>query len=120
VVFAANAGEPDPAAACIEAAMDALGSVDILVNNAATNPYVGDLQGLDLARAEKTFRVNQYGVVSWAGLAWRAWMARHGGDIIHIASAGGLTVGRGIGFYNATKPWRWPHTSASTSSRRGW
>ncbi len=40
-VFAANAGEPDQAEACVAATVERFGSVDILVNNAATNPYFG-------------------------------------------------------------------------------
>src|SRR5215217_30778 len=40
-VFAANAGEPDQIAACVAATIEQFGRVDILVNNAATNPYMG-------------------------------------------------------------------------------
>lgn len=74
----ANAGEPDQAEACVDETMARFGRVDILVNNAATNPYHGDLLDLDLPRAEKTVRVNQYGMIAWTRCAWRAWMAEHG------------------------------------------
>ena len=40
-VFAANAGEPDQAAACVAACVQRFGGIDVLVNNAATNPYYG-------------------------------------------------------------------------------
>jgi len=83
--------------------MARFGRVDILVNNAATNPYHGDLLDLDLPRAEKTVRVNQYGMIAWTRCAWRAWMAEHGGAVINIASVGGLIVDPHIGYYNATK-----------------
>ena len=39
--FAANAGDPDQAEACVAATVERFGRVDILVNNAATNPYMG-------------------------------------------------------------------------------
>ena len=39
--------------------MERFGAVDILVNNAATNPFYGRLVDIDLARAEKTVQVNQ-------------------------------------------------------------
>src|SRR5262245_15422203 len=55
--FAANAGEPDQAEACISAALERLGAVDILVNNAATNPHFGALIDIDLGAWDKVFRV---------------------------------------------------------------
>ena len=39
----ANAGDPEQAAACAEATVERFGSVDVLVNNAATNPYYGSM-----------------------------------------------------------------------------
>ena len=67
--FAANAGDPDQARACVEAATARFGSIDILVNNAATNPYFGPLMGLDVSRAQKTVAVNQLGPLLWDQLA---------------------------------------------------
>ena len=37
-VFAANAGEIDQAEACVAATVERFGAIDVLVNNAATNP----------------------------------------------------------------------------------
>jgi NAD(P)-dependent dehydrogenase (short-subunit alcohol dehydrogenase family) len=99
----ANAGDPDQADACVAATVDAFGSVDILVNNAATNPYYGPIIELDTGRADKTVRVNQSGYLEWAQSAWRAGMADHGGVILNLASIGGMTVEGGIGWYNVTK-----------------
>ncbi len=60
----ANAGEPEQAERCVAETMARLGRFDVMVNNAATNPYMGDLLDLDLARAEKTVRANQYGMIA--------------------------------------------------------
>lgn len=99
----ANAGEPEQAAECVAQTMDRFGRVDVLVNNAATNPYMGPLIGLDAPRADKTARVNQFGMLAWTRHVWQAWMAREGGTIVNIASVGGLIVDPHIGYYNATK-----------------
>jgi len=101
--YVANAGDPEQAEACVAATVDRFGSVDVLVNNAATNPYYGPIIELDTARAEKTVRVNQIGYLDWTRAAWRAGMAERGGVVLNLASIGGLSVERGIGWYNVTK-----------------
>ena len=99
----ANAGHPDQAEACVAATVERFGSMDILVNNAATNPYYGPIIELDTPRADKTVRVNQSGYLEWAQCAWRAGMSERGGVILNLASIGGLSVEGGIGWYNVTK-----------------
>lgn len=100
---AANAGDPDAAEACVAATMEHFGALDILVNNAATNPYMGRLVDIDLPRAEKTVAVNQQGVLTWTQCAWRAAMATAGGAVVNVSSIGGFSVEPGIGWYNVTK-----------------
>jgi NAD(P)-dependent dehydrogenase (short-subunit alcohol dehydrogenase family) len=102
-VFAANAGEPDQIAACVAATVARFGQVDILVNNAATNPYMGRPIDIDLPRFDKTWQVNYRGPVVWVQEAWRASMAERGGVVINMASVGGLSVEPAIGHYNVTK-----------------
>jgi len=99
----ANAGDPEQAETCVAATVERFGSVDILVNNAATNPYYGPMIEIDTGRADKTVRVNQTGYLEWAQAVWRAGMSEHGGAILNIASIGGLSVEGGIGWYNVTK-----------------
>jgi NAD(P)-dependent dehydrogenase (short-subunit alcohol dehydrogenase family) len=102
-VFAANAGEPEQIGACVAATVERLGRVDILVNNAATNPYMGRPIDIDLPRFDKTWQVNYRGPVVWVQEAWTASMAEHGGNVINMASIGGLSVEPSIGHYNVTK-----------------
>jgi len=102
-VFAANAGQPDQIAACVAATVERFGRIDILVNNAATNPYMGRAIDIDLPRFDKTWQVNYRGPVVWIQEAWQASMAEHGGSVINISSIGGLSVEASIGHYNVTK-----------------
>lgn len=101
--FAANAGDPDAAAACVDATVERLGGLDILVNNAATNPYMGRMIDIDLPRLDKTYDVNLRGAFVWTQEAYRRSMADHGGNVINISSIGGLSVELAIGHYNVTK-----------------
>jgi NAD(P)-dependent dehydrogenase (short-subunit alcohol dehydrogenase family) len=100
---AANAGRPEEAEAAIDATMERFGRLDILVNNAATNPYMGPAIDIDLGRYDKTVEVNLRGPLVWTQHAWNKTMKEHGGTVLNIASIGGLTFGGGIGIYDNTK-----------------
>jgi NAD(P)-dependent dehydrogenase (short-subunit alcohol dehydrogenase family) len=101
--FAANAGEPDQAEACVTATVERFGALDLLVNNAGTNPSMGPTIDAELRAWDKTFQVNLRGAFVWTQLAWRAWMREHGGAVINISSIGGLRGDASIGVYNTTK-----------------
>jgi NAD(P)-dependent dehydrogenase (short-subunit alcohol dehydrogenase family) len=103
VTFAANAGDPDGAAACVATALECFGAVDILVNNAATNPYAGPIIDVDLPRWDKTFQVNVRGPLVWTQAVWNSGMRERGGTIINMASIGGLRPSGLIGVYNVGK-----------------
>lgn len=100
---AAHAGDPEQIAGCVAATVERWGRVDILVNNAATNPYMGAAVDIDLPRFDKTWEVNYRGPVVWVQEAWQAWMKDNGGNVINMASTGGLAVAPGIGHYDVTK-----------------
>jgi len=102
-VFAANAGEPEQAEGAINATLERFGTLDVLVNNAATNPHFGKAIDIDLPRYDKTFQVNVRGLLVWTQLAYKQWMKEHGGNVINIASIGGMHYGSFIGVYDTTK-----------------
>lgn len=92
-VFAGNAGDPDAIAACVRETVDRHGSVDVLVNNAATSPYAGPLVDIDLPRFDKTMQVNLRGPLVWIQECWQASMAEHGGSVVNVSSIGADRVG---------------------------
>ena len=102
-VYAGNAGDPEVARACVSATIERFGGLDILVNNAATNPYYGATLGVDEGRFDKTFQVNLRGPLFWCQAAWEAAMKDKPGVIVNIASVGGLRSEAGLGVYNLTK-----------------
>ena len=101
--YPANAGDPEAAEGCVAAGVARFGRLDILVNNAATNPHYGPLIDIDLPRWDKTFQVNIRGPLVWTQAAWRAGMRDHGGSVLNVASIGGIRPGGGIGAYDVTK-----------------
>ena len=101
--FAAHTGEPEHADRCVTTTLGRFGRLDILVNNAATNPYAGPLIDADVPRFDKTVQVNLRGPLVWTQSAWRHWMKEHGGAVINISSVGGLATSPLLGLYNVTK-----------------
>jgi NAD(P)-dependent dehydrogenase (short-subunit alcohol dehydrogenase family) len=101
--IAAHAGSPDAAESTVRATIERYGRLDVLVNNAATNPHMGRLIDVDLPRWDKTFEVNLRGPLVWTQQAWLQWMKANGGSILNIASIGGMSAGGAIGVYDTTK-----------------
>jgi len=102
-VFAGNAGDVATAQACVRDTIERFGGLDILVNNAATNPYYGATLGVDEGRFDKTFAVNLRGPLFWCQAAWDQAMKGRPGVMLNIASVGGLRAEGGLGVYNLTK-----------------
>jgi NAD(P)-dependent dehydrogenase (short-subunit alcohol dehydrogenase family) len=102
-VFAANAGHIDAAEACVAATIERFGRLDILVNNAATNPYYGRTLDVPPSMFDKTFEVNLRGPLYWSHAAYVQAFADDPGVIINIASVGGMRTEFGLGVYNLTK-----------------
>jgi NAD(P)-dependent dehydrogenase (short-subunit alcohol dehydrogenase family) len=101
--IAAHAGRPDDLERLVKSVMERFAHIDILVNNAATNPSFGPVLGTDLAAWDKTFEVNLRGVFILTKLVYEAWMESHGGAVVNVASVGGIRPGLGLGVYNVTK-----------------
>jgi NAD(P)-dependent dehydrogenase (short-subunit alcohol dehydrogenase family) len=99
----AHVGRTEQAEAAVTATIERFGRLDVLVNNAGTNPHFGPLLDIDDVRLQKTFEINQASIVTWSRAAWHQWLSAHGGTILNVASIGGLATGIGMGWYNATK-----------------
>lgn len=91
------------AEAAVEAALERYGALDILVNNAATNPQFGPLVEAEMRAVDKVWAVNLRAPLVFAQAAWRAWMKEHGGAVLNMASVGGLRTGPMLGAYNISK-----------------
>jgi NAD(P)-dependent dehydrogenase (short-subunit alcohol dehydrogenase family) len=77
--------------------------IDIIVNNAATNPIFGPLQQSTDDAFEKIFGVNVKGPLELCRTAHSVMAARGGGSIVNIASIGGVSPEAGLGLYSVSK-----------------
>ncbi|WP_322047543.1 SDR family oxidoreductase [Paraburkholderia sp. J67] len=79
------------------------GRLDILVNNAAANPYFGHILDTDLASFEKTVEVNLRGYFFMSVEAGKLMRENGGGAIVNTASVNALQPGDKQGVYSITK-----------------
>jgi NAD(P)-dependent dehydrogenase (short-subunit alcohol dehydrogenase family) len=79
------------------------GRIDVLVNNAATNPYYGHILDTDLGAFQKTVDVNIRGYFYASVFAGRIMRRNGGGSIINVASVNAVRPGPQQGIYSITK-----------------
>jgi NAD(P)-dependent dehydrogenase (short-subunit alcohol dehydrogenase family) len=79
------------------------GRLDILVNNAATNPQFGNVLDTDLLAFQKTVDVNIRGYFFMSVEAGKLMRENGGGSIINVASINGVSPGHFQGIYSVTK-----------------
>ncbi|HVT57589.1 MAG TPA: glucose 1-dehydrogenase [Thermoanaerobaculia bacterium] len=85
------------------AAREAFGGLDVVVNNAATNPHFGPLLEAEESHWDKTFEVNVKGYVHVIRACVPLLRERGGGSILNLASVAGLTPHSGLGVYGVSK-----------------
>lgn len=81
----------------------AYGRLDILVNNAAANPFFGHILDTDLASYNKTVDVNIRGYFFMSIAAGKMMKEQGGGVILNTASVNGVSPGMMQGIYSITK-----------------
>jgi NAD(P)-dependent dehydrogenase (short-subunit alcohol dehydrogenase family) len=101
-VMACNMGELDQIQALFKQVKDRFGRLDILVNNAATNPYFGPMQGASESAWDKTLAVNLKGPFFMIQQAAEL-MADSGGAIVNVASINAVSPAPMQGIYSITK-----------------
>ena len=101
--MACHIGEMDSIIATFKEIKEQHGKLDILVNNAAANPYFGHILDTDLAAFNKTVDVNIRGYFFMSVEAGKLMKENGGGSIINTASVNGLQPGISQGIYSITK-----------------
>jgi len=79
------------------------GRLDILINNAATNPYFGEMLGADEGAWNKTFDVNLKGPFFLIQHAAKLMAGSGGGSIVNVSSVNGVKPAPFQGIYSIAK-----------------
>ena len=101
--MACHIGEMAQIEATFAAIAEKHGRLDILVNNAATNPYFGSIVETDLSSFQKTLDVNIRGYFYSSVHAIKLMQKNGGGSIVNVASVNGVIPGDAQGIYSITK-----------------
>lgn len=87
----------------VDKTLEAWGRVDILINNAGTNPYFGPIERMTPAVYQKTMDINLNAAMALSNLVFPSMKAHGGGSIIHISSIEGLHATAMMAAYNISK-----------------
>jgi len=100
---ACHTGDPDAIGSLFDKVKSEFGRCDVLVNNAATNPYFGPAINMELPAFDKTFEVNVRGYFVMSQHAARMMVEQGKGSIINVASIAGISPGAMQCVYSMTK-----------------
>jgi len=98
-----HVGSAEGCEAIVDSVIARTGRLDVLVNNAGTNPQFGPLIDADEGAVNRIWEINVLGPIRLTRYAVHAWMRDHGGSVINMASVAGIKPEAMTGAYNASK-----------------
>jgi dehydrogenase/reductase SDR family protein 4 len=103
IAIACHMGNMQDVDRLVKETVSAYGGIDILVNNAATNPTFGPVVDTDEAAFDKIMNVNVKGPFELSKKVYALMKEKKSGSIINISSIGGLSPELGLGIYSMSK-----------------
>ncbi len=101
--IACNVGNMEELKNLVEKTVEKYGQVDILVNNAATNPVFGPVHDTSSEAYDKIMNVNLKAPFELMKLCFPYLRESSGGAVINISSIGGISPEQGLGVYSISK-----------------
>lgn len=83
--------------------LEKYGRIDILINNAATNPYFGPIEAMTEGAYQKTLDINLHAALHISNLVFPVMKKNKWGSIIHISSIEGIHASAYFSAYNISK-----------------
>lgn len=101
--FACHVGSEAEINQLVDYTIKTLGRIDILINNAATNPVFGPIEDLQLDLFDKMMKTNVKGPLILSNLVFPFMKSQGKGSIIHISSVEGIKPSEGLSYYSINK-----------------
>ncbi|MCK8493685.1 glucose 1-dehydrogenase [Spirosoma sp. RP8] len=101
--IAAHVGDMEQLKQLVDKTVNVYGGIDILVNNAASNPVFGPALDCDGMAFDKIMQANVKAPFELSKLCYPSMKARGGGSIIMMSSIAGHTPDPGLGIYSVSK-----------------
>ncbi len=98
-----NTSDNESIQSVVDHTLEKFNGVDILVNNAAANPYYGPILNSEDSHWDKIFDVNVKGYFNFAKACSKTMIDNNSGKIINVASIAAKTPLEGLGVYNISK-----------------
>lgn len=98
-----HTGDIDSINGLVQQAVEKFGGIDIVVNNAATNPHFGPIMTAEDSHWDKILEVNVKGYFHVVKACVESMKARGGGKVINLASVAGREPQAGMGIYCVSK-----------------
>ncbi|MEL6122472.1 MAG: SDR family oxidoreductase [Bacteroidota bacterium] len=101
--IACHVARQDQCEQLVSRTIEMYGRVDILINNAGTNPYFGPIENMAPEIYQKTMDINVNACMYLSNLCIPHMRTAGGGSVIHISSIEGLHPTAGFAAYNLSK-----------------
>ena len=100
---ACHVGNEDHLQNLVNKTIEKYGGVDILINNAATNPVYAPIEDMSSDLFDKMMNINVKAAFTLSNLCMKSMKERGGGSIIHISSVEGTKPSPGLSLYSINK-----------------
>ena len=101
--IACHVADEDQRQNLVNKTIEKYGRVDILINNAGTNPYFGPIEAMPMPAYQKTMDINLNAPLELSRLTYPHMKKQGGGSVIHISSIEGIHATAGFAAYNLSK-----------------
>ena len=101
--IACHVGETEQLQQLVDKTMEKYGRIDIIVNNAATNPVYAPIDKVESSAFDKIMSVNVKSPFAFANMVYPIMKKQGNGSIIHISSVAGKRPDDKLGIYSVSK-----------------